>query len=382
MPTFPSTPLLSQSDQNKMPQQRPYLIIVLTFVGVLAVGVGLVYFFFFYGSSPVPERASVSSELVQDVRSGNFEEAFAQSLSIQSDVNKSADEKALALFATLGTQFRLTGDPETRLVDIRNMKKVILDTAVSGSVRINILNTLAMQYSISARDNAVFMEIYKDAPFDQYLAKGDPDLSARKLYEWSYSLFPTSNAAISIARWYTEQAIINSDQPLNVTQVYAATAEEWLKKADVATKEEAKRDPSYGDSTRYLVYRYWRTIVIGRLAVQKGEPYRSSYRTEFEDFFTFAEGQQNTLAADYILYGRLFYAQRFIYDNDNAAAKVQADLLATALTAVSDPKTSAFIRFLKNESARNGVTWRGISSLFPVSPAFKEAVQKALGTPG
>ncbi len=359
-----------------MPQQRSYIVAILVFLATLAVGAGLLYFYFNEGFGPV--RTSALPELVQDVRSGDFEEASVKTLSIQGDVNKSADEKALALYASLGIQYRLTGDPETRLVDIRNMKKAILDATVSGKVRVNILNVLAGQYSISGRDNAVFMEIYKDAPFDQYLAKGDPDLSARKLYEWSYSLLPTSNAAIGIASWYTEQVILNRDQPRTITTEYAATAEEWLSKGATASEEEAKQDPTYGDSTRYLVYRYWRAVIIGRLSVQKGEPYLSDYRTEFENFFTFAKGQQNILAEEYILYGRLFYAQLLLRNDDSVSAKIQADLLATALNTVLQPETSVFIRFLKNESQRNGATWRGISSLFTISPYFKEVANKAI----
>ncbi|MSU74715.1 hypothetical protein EXS57_02970 [Candidatus Kaiserbacteria bacterium] len=361
-----------------MPQQQSYIVAILVFLGALTVGAGLLYFYFNEGFGPV--RTSALPELVQDVRSGDFEEASVKLLSIQGDANKSADEKALALYASLGTQYRLTGDPKARLIDIRNMKPAILDATVSGKVRVNILNALAGQYSISGGDTAVFMEIYKDAPFDQYLVKGDPNLSARKLYEWSYSLLPTSSAAIGIARWYTEQVILNRDQPRTITTEYAATAEGWLNKADAATEQEAKNDPTYGDSTRYLVYRYWRAVIIGRLSVQKGEPYLSDYRTEFENFFTFAKGQQNILAEEYILYGHLFYAQLLVRNDDRTTAKAQADLLATALNDVSNPGTSVFISFLKYESSRNGATWSGISSLFTVSPSFKEAVDKVLAT--
>lgn len=388
---------------NKMSENLYQLIVrvLILVAGILAIGFGLVWFFFLSprlsnttdttsttsGTSGTPYIPEVSNEselkeTLEAARAGDYEAAITNSNSIQSDPKNSAEAKALATFSTIGAQYRLTADTNARLIDIRNMKKIILDRELSLWTRVNTLNALGSQYSNSGRDPAVFAEIYKDAPFETYLVPGDPDLSARHLAEWSYEMMPTSFAAIGIARWYTEQYITNPNQAASVTASNAAIAEDYLKKADAAALEEAKQDSAYPNSTRYLVYRYWRAMIIARLAVQKGEPYVSQYKAVYNEFIKYGLTQRNVLAKDFVLYARLFFAQRLTQEDDQVAAKAQLDLLAQELRAVATSTTSVFVQFLKNESrnAPTGPNWTAAKNMSLISPNFKAEVEKVLAS--
>ena len=368
---------------SKMSQRLLQQILGLLFLVVVAVGVFLLPVIFSKFNPPTTESdpAEVTqSELMEAVRVGNFKTASEKYLSIQNDPNASADEKALAVLNTLGMQYRLTGNPGTRLVDIQNMKKIILDESVSLNIRADALDSLANQYHISGRHPAVFTEIYKDEPFSLYLAPGDPDLSARRLAEWSYGMVPTSNSAIVIARWYAEQYILNPNQAADVTDEYATRAEEYLNKASAASQKEKERDPGYVDSTRYLVYRYWHAIITGQLAEQKGEPYKSQYRKVYEDFIQFTQTQNNVLARGYLLYAYLFFAQRVAQQGDESGAKIYLDKLVRELRKVENPRTSVFVLFLKNEYRYRptGATWGVVRNMSEISPSFKSAIDEII----
>ena len=368
---------------NNMTLTTGRLIGLLLLIGAFAGAFFLVQFFVSgnVSNSEQSSRAEWLTTTIEKQRSGDFAGALAEAEAVQNDPGSSAEEKALATYNTLGAQYRLTGDTDARLVDIQNMKKVILDETISVSTRVNMLEVLSKQYYISGRDSAVFAEIYKDAPFSTYLAPGDPDLSARRLAEWSYGMMPTSNAAITIARWYTEQRLLNPTQATSTTKVYAAAAEDYLAKADAASLAEAKADASYSNSRRYLFYRYWRTMIIGRLATQKGEPYQSQYRAAYEEFITFAQTQKNIIAEEYLLNARLFFAQRLVRNKDEASAKIQLDQLAKEMIAADNPDVNTFFLLLRNEykNQPTGLTWTSVKNMSAVSPDFKAAVEKIVG---
>ncbi len=367
---------------SKMSQRLLQQILGLLFLVVVAVVVFLlpVILSKFKPSTESDSVEVTRGELMEAVRAGDFKRATEKYLSIQNNPNASADEKALAVLNTLGMQYRLTGDPGTRLTDIQNMKKIILDESVSLRTRADTLDSLASQYYFSGRDPAVFTEIYKDEPFSSYLVPGDPDLSARHLAEWSYDMVPTSNSAITIARWYAEQNVLNPGQPENTTKMYADLAGEYLDKATAASRDEAARDPLYVDDTRYLAYRYWHAIIVGQLAGQKGEPYKSQYREVYEDFIQFAQTQKNILARGYLLYAYLFFAQRVAQYGDELGAKTYLDKLVRELRDIESPRTSVFVQQLKNEYRYRptGATWRVVENMFTLSPNLKEEVKRLI----
>jgi hypothetical protein len=300
-----------------------------------------------------------------------------------------ADEKALALYNVLGARYRVSGDSATRLEDVRAMKQVVLDSRVSLAIRANMLNMLAAQYSLSGADPAVSAEVFADAPFNQYYEKAADDdrtarLSARKLFEWSYGMKPTSFAAINIARWYSEQPAFNPGLDTATRRAYNNAAHEYLLKAEAASIEEARNDSTYLNSTRYMQYRYWRAVIIGRLANSNshGSIYKNQYRQLYDEFFRFAATQDNALAQEYVPYARLFYARALAADDASDEAKVQLDTLASELLKLSNVPTNVFVRFLKNEYAyrRDGATWKNlVASNFVLSPALKAAVSGVVG---
>ena len=330
------------------------------------------------------------SATVQKQREGDFSGALAEARLVQDDPGSSAEAKALATLNTLGAEYRVTGEASTRLSDVKKMKEIIMNESVSLWTRVSALNTLAGQYSISGGDSAVFAEIFKDKPFSDYFASAeDPDrtarLSARKLFEWSYSMRPTSFAAINISRWYSEQMLFNPNLPTSTRTKDLDIAEDYLKKADAVSLEEAKQDSSYSDSGRYLVYRYWRTVIFGRLAGPTRPEYLSEYRATYDEFISFAKAQRNVLAEEYLSYARLYYAAKLALEKDTVGAKTQLDLLADEMSLVSDPSVSVFMRFLRNEYTNRptGPSWKNlVENKYAISPKFKAAVEKVIASAG
>ncbi len=371
---------------NKMSITTRRLIGFLILIGAFVAAFFLVQFFIPKSSAPETGNRStkVPETLVLAVRMGDFQTAVSENRAIQDNPNKSSEEKAVAAYNALGSQYRATADTSARILDVQNMKKVILDKTVSLSTRVGTLDVLTKQYYIAGRDPAVFAEIYKDAPFDSYLAPGDPDLSARHLAEWAYGMMPTSNSAITIARWYSEQRILNPKQSTSTTNAYLDIAEDYLKKADAASLQESKSESSYSNSRRYLFYRYWKAMIVARLAGQepKREPYQTQYREEFERFIAFAKTQQNVIAKEFLQYGHLFFSARLVRDNDTVAAKKQLDELAQELNATENLDTNVFMEFLKNEYKYRptGVNWLLVKNMSGISPNFKAAVEKVIGS--
>jgi len=321
------------------------------------------------------------TQLIDSKRMGDHSTAVKNFEAIQNDPLQKADAKALAVYNIYGSRFKLSANILDQIKDVQDMKKVILDPNVALWTRVNTLNILSASYCGSGRDPAVLGEIYKDAPFNTYFVEGEPDLSARHISEWSYSMMPTSFAAVRIARWYSEQKITYPNLAATTTAEYVAKAEQYLGYADTYAAVEAKNDPQYHDSSRYMLYRFWKAIIIGRLAREKGAPYTGTYRGEYDNFFKFAQAQQNAVAKEYIYYARFFFSGQLMADKDATAAKAQLDQLAQELNSMSNPDVSTFVRFLRFESTRpTGQNWRLAQYLFKTSPDFKAAVDHVIAT--
>lgn len=362
-----------------MSQQIMRLLGYLSIIILVVAGIGLLQLWL----NPL----NLPREQIDAMRSGDFQKAVSTTLAVENDPYKSADDKALAVYSTLGAGYRLSGDVSTRIADIQKMKKIILDPQVSLWIRVNMLNVLASAYSTSGGDQDVVAEVFKDAPFSAYTATAkDADqsarLSARKLFEWSYSMKPTSLAAISIARWHSEQVYYNPTQATSTTREQFMAAADYMRKADAASLVEKGEDPTFINSTRYLVYLHWRAVIYGRLAGVKGEPYQSNYRSVYDDFISYAQSQNTVFAEEYLHYARLYYARRLAQDQDFIGAKKQLDTLAQEMNAIRDPKISVFLQFLRTEGARpEAATWQNlVFSGFVISPEFKAAVEKVVPT--
>lgn len=379
-----AAPVTAAVGENSMTLSTSRLIGILSILLlIIVVALGLGWFrVYLYGT----QNESVWPESVVDTyRDGDFAQAVANRDSIETDSSKTEEEKAMAVFNALGAEYKVTGEISAVLKDIQDMKTIILNERLTPVLRAETLDVLAKEYAITGRNPAVFAEIYKDAPFSNYLAAGDPELSSRRLAEWSYQIMPSSNAAILVANWYTTQLLQKADLPKDTVDTYVANATDYLKKADAASVEEASNAKTYSESRRYMYYLFYRAVVIGQLSNYSAE-FKGQYRDAFEKFLVFAQEQSsvktNVVAAEFALFAHLAYAQQLSRDGDTAAAVVQLDTLAAELDAISkdQARTNGFFHTMNNERKNNpnGARWTGVVKMTTLSQRFKSAMENVV----
>jgi hypothetical protein len=225
----------------------------------------------------------------------------------------------------------------------------------------------------------VFKEIYKDSPFDAFLVPNSPQLSALNLAKLSYQLAPSSNAAITVAQISAGQYFGGTHQSASTTAMNVATAEDYLNKADLSAQREQNASPDvYKNGERYLTYRIWRAITIGFLAVEAGEPFKSQYRQEYEDFITYAKNLQSTHAKDEIFYARMNYARILASEKDLATEKVQLDAMANELGSITNVNSYSYSWFLRNQLKYRPTDPLSLAlkQMYGVSPSFKAIADK------
>ncbi len=324
-------------------------------------------------------QSEVPKELIQLRSEGKLAEAVTELERLQSTLAE-PNAQALATFNATMLRFQLTSDFSTYLEDIRNLKSVVLDPDVDQWVRIKALNSVSAAYCRSGRDPRAFEEIYKGEPFEKYLVPGDPDLSARKLAEWSYSIRPTSFAAARIARWYSETIMHDDSLDETTRNQYLEETTFWIREADRLVAREL-RDPTFINTMQYATYDLWTTVATGRLAAVVGEPYRSEYRSRFENLFATLKNNPNYNTEEFVFLGLHFYAQLLeSVDSDTAAAKARADELAGMIDSLENPEIMTYVRFLRNEYAHrsSGYIWQNTLALMNISPAYKASVERLL----
>lgn len=355
------------------------LKLVAWLLGLLAI-VGAAYaayLYFHIAGSSTPSYLTL--QITQPKLLGDDKAAYAKYQAVMNDPNASNEDKARASILNAGAGAHVTGDPAARLDDVRRLKQIVTDNSLTVYEHVDAINLLATAYNDSGRDKAVFQEIYKDAPFSAFLVPNDPQMSALNLAEWSYGLAPSSEAAITVAQLASGKYFSSPNQSTSTVASYISTAEDYLKKAEAASKAEQTKLPNiYQKGERYLVYRIWRAITIGRLAIEAGEPYKSQYRQEYEDFFKYASALPSVHGKDEVFYARFQYARILALDNDPQTEKQQLDLLAQGLNGISD--SYSFVWLLRNEH-KNAPTviWSQIQDMTKVSSDFKAAVDKIIG---
>src|SRR5262249_49120262 len=156
----------------------------------------------------------------------------------------------------------------------------------------------------------------------------DPDESAISLEKWAYELRPASHSAIYIAQLYAGEFLRHQDLTKQQIADFNKLAIEYLDKADAQIQREATITPNYTDTDRYLFYRTWKAITYGYLSMTQGEPYKSQYRKEYEDFFTYAATQKSSHAKDEVFFARYQYSRALAGESDWDTEKVQLDLAA------------------------------------------------------
>ena len=307
--------------------------------------------------------------MVGSIRSGDYQGALESYNRITGNPQTSADERALAILNTVSIRYQISGSIDDLLLDVRDMKREIQNSEVSPTIRANMLTELAMRYSASGKDPAVFSEIFEqNDSFSEYLVSGDPDASIFNIVEWSYNVIPTSYAAMYLATAYSWSAFIEPNQ--------TDTAEQYYKDAERLLEQELASGYNSTKSARYAIYLFWHAIVSDRLAQQKGEPYTTeNARKEFSDLFTFIEEEDSVPLKEKLLtYARLYYA---IYiAADASEATVVLDKLAGDLVALRSPDTNSTILFMRNEYRNNSIWWRDIERGMSVSPDFNSVVRQ------
>lgn len=340
-------------------------------IGLLVIA-GIAGFLFLNFSRPTTTpKVSATQQLLTARQTGDYSAAVAQYQSILADPSASTEQKAIATYIVAGAQFHLSGNINDVLQSVQDLKQVILDQTVSLQTRVAALNTLAATYSDVGSNQSVFTEIFKGTPFSSYLAPGNPTLSVRNLYEWSYSLLPTPEAAVHLAKLYSDP---HPQVSASTTQALTAKAEDYLDKANTAALQRGQTDPTYLNSAQYYVeYQFWRAVTIGRLARENIAPYTTEYRSEFGQYINFAQTSQDLQGKENLYYARYYYAETLSVDNDTADAKQQLDLLAQELNALPNPNVTSFVLFLRSnyKNQKTALNWTVIQNLMSISPNFK-----------
>jgi hypothetical protein len=348
---------------------------------VLVVGLS-VYYFAQRAKAPTSEVRNVPLEINAAKQRGDDEAAMAYYFDIQNDPTETAVTKAWATLQVFNTKFRITGDINDLLVNIREVKKIAIDPSLPTTTRATAITQLAYAYSSTGRNPAVLGEIYKDPPFDQYYVADDPALSALNLAEWSYAMQPSPRAAIYAAQYYAGEYFPNPPKK-QIEIDYVNKAEDYLKKAEAASLLEMEESPGYGSSDRYVSFRVRRAITIGRLAILKGEPYKSEYRREFEDLFALVQPTQvNLNSRNALLSGRYHYAITLGLENDVENQKKVLDSLGNDLSRIGNYNIpfAAFLR-TEYEYRPQGRSVNRVREFANISPSFKIAVEKVLSSP-
>ncbi|HUO50668.1 MAG TPA: hypothetical protein VMU25_03870 [Candidatus Paceibacterota bacterium] len=349
-------------------------LVVLVLVLIGAVAYVADYYFQNLQSQQVQSTPTYLLSLIKAKDSGNNTEALAQYQTIESDASKSAEDEALAAINISGVAFSQSGNINDVLQEIQTMKAIVLNPAVAAPERATAMSILANEYNISGNNPTVFAEVYKDAPFNTYLVPGDPALSALNMQKASYDIRHTSTAAIYVAYLAAGQYFVKN-LDASTSAMYISLATDYLSKADITALAESKASAFYPQSTKYVIYRAVRAQTIGRLALQKVQPFTTNYRTEFDQFFTITQALHSTAAMDATLSVRFQYAKVLAADSDAADAKTQLDQLAQELGALTSPSGYSFVASLKTEHANpTGPTWQSVLKMEKISPAFKAAV--------
>jgi hypothetical protein len=320
--------------------------VVVVFLVILAE----VYAHYFY-TAPAHPPIDVATISVNN-KAGNYEAALHEYNAIANSTTTSPTNKAMAVLNAHGAMFNITGNIQDFIDEVQAKQKIAVDPNVDLDVRVNALGEVAGSFCSSGRNPLVFKVIYSVPPFSNYLVKGDPDLSSRKMYEWSFSMMPTSKAALRIARWYVEDPLWHTNLPQATVQDDIAKAEYYLQQGNALASQELQSgkltvSAGSGDHRTYL---YWHAYVIGALAKLKGEPYKSEYKQNYENYFAYVKNQNSVYANITLPFAHMFYANYLlINDNDTAGAQAQLQQAIDYVKADTHPELLSFATFIQNE---------------------------------
>jgi hypothetical protein len=324
------------------------------------------------GYNMSPEHAAI----LNANRSGSYEQAAAQYNAIAGNPLSTSDSRATAITAGLGVRYRNSGDVTDFIKDIKDLKAAITDPGVSARNRVIALDMLGSSYCRSGRSDAVFQEIYSGEPFSKYLAPGDPNLSSRHLYEWSYEIYPTTKAAVRLERWYVEELLWNDSLPAATQKEYLDRALKYGADADQFNQRDLQRfGTDHLQSSAYAAYWYWRAVNQGGLAQLGVGDYKDTYRKAYDDFFNVIANQQNEANKQYLPYAYLFLADTIVKVGGSTEEADQWLKKAIDFT-VADTGVNDFGVFIKNEASKPAWDYssKSVYDMMDISPEFKSFV--------
>lgn len=326
--------------------------------------------------SPPPVPGTVRDDVAQVAiltSAGDYRQAVATYESVVTNPQASVDHRARALLNMTGARYAISGKVEDYITDLEEMKKVILDKDVSLDLKVDLLNMLGSSYCRSGWQPEVFKAIYSGPVFEDFLASNDPDLSSRRLYEWSYSIQPTAKAAVRIARWYVEQPFFNKNLPKSEKDAYIQKAIKYMEEGERLQKRAAVDFQNVDQSNAYLAYWYWRAYDTGLLAWYDPANYKDKYKQAYADFFAQADKSLNVNGDENLPYAHLYFAMSLLgRDNDKEAAAAELQKLMDFMNNTPNPEISPFTNYIKN----GGGSTQGFARLTSTFPEFKVFIEE------
>ncbi len=355
--------------------------VLVVLIIIAALGYAAVRFNLISRILPIDARTQPITEAARD---GNFTGAIEEFEDLVAQPSVSSVERALAIWSVASARFEASGNMQTYVADVELMKQSIVDETVPRYVRASLINDIASSYCASGRTPEVFAAIYSGEPFSQYLVPGDPNLSSRKMHEWSWSVNPTAKAAVRIARWYAEELVYNDDLSEADRAAYTQKAKDFILDGEGLAQLESERyKDKYDSSKRNAGYQFWRAMSLGGLAASGDEDSKKQYRGEFEDFLEMLKIYDNADArGDYKPYAELFFAWFLLnVDKDEAAARTHLEAAVSSVRS-SDVATNEFAIFLVNESPKPVWDFATMASddMRKFSPAYDSLVKELLGS--
>lgn len=293
------------------------------------------------------------------VRSGDNEQAVqAINLVLDNKEQFPVEAKSRAAFNS-GVTYTASGEFADVIRTLQEYKASIDNPDTSDKWRARTLNNLAFAYCGYGRDDRIMEEIFKDGVYADILAQegGNAMAAGKKLFEWSYSIYPTPRAAVLLARGAAMEAAQIEGNSTKKEQLIQ-TAERFLAEgAQLATAELARtegRQNSYSNSRRYFSYLHWRNFTRATLAVAGVQKYRDTYRRDYEDLFAFMpeQGLENTKEYEsscYMMYG--YFLENI--DGDTELAQEYFDK-SVDVSENYDNGTNYFEVFVRNMAANPG----------------------------
>ncbi|MSU73814.1 hypothetical protein EXS56_01610 [Candidatus Kaiserbacteria bacterium] len=317
------------------------------------------------------------TEIARLNMAGEYQAAIAAYTNVMQEPSLTADQRARATIFVSWARFNLSGNVQDLVYDIKEMKKQALNQDVSVALRVNLINLIGSAYG--TRQTEIFDAIYSGTTFANFRVEGDGALSGRKLFGWSYSLKPTSQAAVRIARWYIETSLFQKPvvvPPAEVAERVQA-AVRYMGEAKVLEAQERAATDNIENSSDHMLYMYWYALESGYLArLRGGDSFVGTYKQAYADFFAEAATSDSPSTLQKLPYAHYFLANAlFKVDKDRVAAGAELDKAIDAVNSYPNPKASQFVEFVKNDGIydKERAYMRGMSAKFD---AFLDALGK------